>query len=140
MPDIIFPGTPKYTLSILVRKKYTMMLAHENLRVVHVSTHVSLREACDLVRKERVLEVIKIADEACRRIGIESPKIGVAGLNPHSGENGLFGREELEEIAPAVEAAVSEGILAEGPVPADTVFSKPQVGFFGLIIHLCHHL
>lgn len=119
-------------------KKYTMMLAHENLRVVHVSTHVSLREACDLVRKERVLEVIKIADEACRRIGIESPKIGVAGLNPHSGENGLFGREELEEIAPAVEAAVSEGILAEGPVPADTVFSKARGGWYDIVVAMYH--
>ena len=68
-------------------KKYTMMLAHENLRVVHVSTHVSLREACDRVKKDRVLEVIRIANQACRKLGIPEPKIGVAGLNPHSGEN-----------------------------------------------------
>ena len=80
--------------------KYTMMLAHKNLRVVHVSTHVSLREACDRVKKERILEVIRIADQACRDMGIENPRIGVAGLNPHSGENGLFGREEIEEMGP----------------------------------------
>ena len=67
--------------------KYTMMLAHDNLRVVHVSTHVSLRQACDLVKKDRVLEVIRIADNACRALGIENPKVGVAGLNPHCGEN-----------------------------------------------------
>ncbi|MBR1565325.1 MAG: 4-hydroxythreonine-4-phosphate dehydrogenase PdxA, partial [Oscillospiraceae bacterium] len=72
-------------------KKYTMMLAHKNMQVVHVSTHVSLREACDRVKKERVLEVIQIAHQACLDLGIEHPTIGVAGLNPHSGENGLFG-------------------------------------------------
>ena len=83
-----------------------MMLAHENLRVVHVSTHVSLREACDRVKKARVLEVIEIANQACRALGIAHPRIGVAGLNPHSGEHGLFGREEIEEISPAIEAAV----------------------------------
>ena len=74
-------------------KKYTMMLAHENLRVVHVSTHCSLRDACDRVKKDRVLEVIRIANQACLDLGIEKPRVGVAGLNPHSGENGLFGRE-----------------------------------------------
>ncbi len=76
--------------------KYTMMLAHQDLRVVHVSTYV-LRQACDKVKKDRVLEVIRIANDACKAIGIENPKIGVAGLNPHCGENGLFGTEEIEE-------------------------------------------
>ena len=82
-------------------KNYTMMLAHENLRVVHVSTHVSLREACDRVKKERVLTCIQIADDACRKLGIEAPRVAVAGLNPHSGEGGLFGREEIDEISHA---------------------------------------
>lgn len=90
--------------------KYTMMLAHEDLRVVHVSTHVSLRQACDLVKKQRVLDVIRIADAGCRAIGITHPKIGVAGLNPHCGENGMFGTEEIEEIQPAIDAALAEGI------------------------------
>ena len=89
-------------------KNYTMMLAHENLRVVHVSTHVSLREACDSEKKQRVLDVIRIADKACKDLGIKEPKIGVAGLNPHSGAHGLFGREELDEIIPAIEAAKLE--------------------------------
>lgn len=118
--------------------KYTMMLAHKNLRVVHVSTHVSLREACDRVKKERILEVIRIANQACKEMGIEQPKVGVAGLNPHCGENGLFGREEIEEIAPAVEAAKKEGILAEGPVPADTVFSKAQGGWYDIVVAMYH--
>lgn len=118
--------------------KYTMMLAHENLRVVHVSTHVSLRDACDRVKKERVLEVIRIANQACKNLGIKSPKIGVAGLNPHSGEHGMFGREEIDEIIPAIEAAVKEGIDAEGPVPADTVFSKARGGWYDIVVAMYH--
>lgn len=119
-------------------KKYTMMLAHENLRVVHVSTHVSLIEACDRVKKDRVLEVIRIADQACKELGIKEPKIGVAGLNPHSGENGMFGREEIEEITPAIEAAKGEGIIVDGPVPPDTVFSKARGGWYDIVVAMYH--
>ncbi len=119
-------------------KKYTMMLAHGNLRVVHVSTHVSLREACDRVKKDRVLEVIRIAWQACRDLGIEKPRVGVAGLNPHSGEHGLFGREEIDEIIPAVEAARAEGIDADGPVPPDTVFSKARGGWYDIVVAMYH--
>ncbi len=117
---------------------YTMMLAHENLRVVHVSTHVSLREACDRVKKDRVLEVIRLARQACLDLGIEAPRVGVAGLNPHSGENGLFGREEIEEITPAIEAARAEGIDADGPVPPDTVFSKARGGWYDIVVAMYH--
>jgi len=119
-------------------RKYTMMLAHDDLRVVHVSTHVSLREACDRVRKDRVLEVIRIADQACKKLGVQQPRVGVAGLNPHSGENGLFGREELDEIAPAVEAANAEGIAASGPVPPDTIFSKARGGWYDIVVAMYH--
>ena len=119
-------------------KNYTMMLAHENIRVVHVSTHVSLREACDRVKKERVLEVIRIAYQACRDLGLEQPRIGVAGLNPHSGENGLFGREEMGEIIPAIEAANAEGIHAEGPIPPDTIFSKARGGWYDMVVAMYH--
>ena len=117
---------------------YTMMLAHKDLRVVHVSTHVSLREACDRVKKDRVLEVIRIADKACRDMGIPQPRVGVAGLNPHCGEGGLFGQEELREIAPAIEQARQEGIDAQGPVPADTVFSKAQGGWYDIVVAMYH--
>jgi len=105
-------------------KDYAMMLADEDLRVIHVSTHVSLRCACDLVKKERVLTVIRLADKALRDLGIKHPKIGVAGLNPHAGEGGLFGSEELKEIIPAIEQAKKENITVDGPVPPDTIFSK----------------
>lgn len=118
--------------------KYTMMLADGNLRVVHVSTHVSLREACDCATKERVLDVIRIADKACKNLGIKNPRVAVAGLNPHCGENGLFGREEIEEINPAVEAAKAEGINAFGSLPADTVFSKANGGMFDIVVAMYH--
>lgn len=118
--------------------KYTMMLADGNLRVVHVSTHVSLREACDRATKERVLDVIRIADKACKNLGIKNPRVAVAGLNPHCGENGLFGREEIEEINPAVEAVKAEGINVFGSLPADTVFSKANGGMFDIVVAMYH--
>lgn len=119
-------------------RDYTMMLADNDLRVVHVSTHVSLREACDRVKKDRVLKVIKLADDACRRIGIGKPRIGVAGLNPHAGENGLFGREEIDEIAPAVREAVAAAINAEGPIPPDSIFSKAKGGWYDIVVAMYH--
>lgn len=118
---------------------YTMMLAHKDLRVVHVSTHVSLREACDRVKKDRVLEVIEIANKACKDMGIENPRIAVAGLNPHCGENGLFGREEIEEITPAIEAAKAEGITGVvGPCPPDSVFSQAIGGWYDIVVCMYH--
>ncbi len=120
--------------------KYTMMLAHENLRVVHVSTHVSLREACDRVKKDRVLDCIRIANAGCKALGIKEPKIGVAGLNPHCGENGMFGREEIEEIQPAIDAALAEGINVpeKKPTPPDTVFSKALGGWYDIVVVMYH--
>ena len=120
--------------------KYTMMLAHEELRVVHVSTHVSLREACDRVKKARVLECIHIANEGCKALGIENPKIGVAGLNPHCGENGMFGTEEIQEIQPAIDEALAEGINIpeKKPTPPDTVFSKALGGWYDIVVVMYH--
>lgn len=120
--------------------KYTMMLAHDELRVVHVSTHVSLREACNRVKKERVLDVIRIANNGCKAIGIQKPKIAVAGLNPHCGENGMFGMEEIEEIQPAIDAAMAEGILIpeKKPTPPDTVFSKALGGWYDIVVAMYH--
>jgi 4-hydroxythreonine-4-phosphate dehydrogenase len=119
-------------------KNYSMMLAEGNFRVAHVSTHVSLREACERVRKDRVLTVIRLAHAALRQLGMASPRIAVAGLNPHCGEGGLFGNEDDQQIAPAVAEARAEGILVEGPLPADTVFSKMQGGMFDLVVVMYH--
>jgi 4-hydroxythreonine-4-phosphate dehydrogenase len=119
-------------------KDYAMMLVHKEFRVIHVSTHVSLREACDRVRRDRVYQVIRLGYDAVKRLGIENPKIGVAGLNPHAGENGMFGREEIEEIEPAIGQAQREGLRVEGPIPPDTVFSKMQGGQYDLVVVMYH--
>ena len=119
-------------------KNYAMMLADKNLRVIHVSTHVSLRQACDLVKKERVLTVIRLANRALKDLGIKNPKIGVAGLNPHAGEGGLFGNEEITEIVPAIEQAKRENITVDGPVPPDTIFSKVIGGQYDIAVVMYH--
>ena len=121
-------------------QKYTMMLAHDALRVVHVSTHVSLREACDRATKARVLDVIRIAHAGCQALGIAKPRIAVAGLNPHCGENGLFGREEIEQIQPAIDQAMAEGIWIpdKAPTPPDTVFSKALGGWYDIVVAMYH--
>lgn len=129
-----FAGHTEIYAHLTQTRDYSMMLAEGGFRVAHVSTHVSLREACDRVKKERVLKVIRLADEALRRLGIERPRIGVAGLNPHCGEGGLFGVEDDQEIAPAVAAACADGISAEGPLPADTIFSKMRGGMYDLVV------
>ncbi len=115
-----------------------MLLVGEGLRVAHVSTHVSLREACDLVKKERILRVIELLHDACLRMGIDEPRIAVAGLNPHSGEGGLFGSEEGREIVPAVEEARRKGIRAEGPIPPDTVFAQARACLFDAVVAMYH--
>lgn len=119
-------------------KDYAMMLADGAFRVVHVSTHVSLREACDRVKTPRVLRVVELADAALRQLGIAKPRIGVAGLNPHCGEARMFGTEDDDEIRPAVERARSAGIAAEGPLPADTIFSKMAGGMFDIVVVMYH--
>ena len=119
-------------------KKYCMMLAHHNMRVTHVSTHCSLREACNRCKKERVLDVIRMSNDACKALGIENPRVAVAGLNPHCGEGGLFGDEEIKEIAPAVEAAKAEGINCSGPIPPDSVFSKLRGGMYDIVVCQYH--
>ena len=120
--------------------KYSMMLAHHDLRVIHVSTHVSMREACDRVKKDRVLDVIRIANEGCKAIGIEHPRLAVAGLNAHCGENGMFGREEIDEIQPAIDIAMAEGIdiVEKKPTPPDTVFSKALGGWYDIVVVMYH--
>ena len=118
--------------------KYAMLLAEQNLRVIHVSTHVSLRQACDAVKTDRVVEVIHLLNDSLKRLGITNPKIGVAGLNPHSSDDGLFGWEEKEEIIPALEFVRKEGITVEGPVPPDTMFALAKGGKFDGCVAMYH--
>lgn len=133
-----FDGHTEIYATFTGTKRYTMLLAHHDLRVVHVSTHCSLAEACRRVKKDRVLEVIQLAHEACRDLGIQQPRVAVAGLNPHCGENGLFGREEIEEIGPAIQAAKEQGIDAIGPVPPDSVFSEALGGWYDIVVCMYH--
>jgi len=119
-------------------QKVTMMLTGGALRVVHISTHVSLQEAVARVKKARVEEVIQLAYNVCRDLGIEEPRIAVAGLNPHAGEDGLFGREEQTEIQPAIEACTEKGWNVSGPLPPDTVFLRAMKGEFDIVVAMYH--
>ena len=133
-----FDGHTEIYATYTGTKRYCMMLAHHDFRVVHVSTHCSLREACDRVKTPRVLEVIELANEACKNLGIEKPRVAVAGLNPHCGEHGLFGTEEAEEIEPAIRLAQAEGVDAVGPIPPDTVFSEMRGGWYDITVCMYH--
>lgn len=119
-------------------KKYAMLLADDFMRVIHVSTHVPLRQACDLVKKQRIMDVSELIIDACKQFGIKEPHIGIAGLNPHASDNGLFGSEEKEEIIPAVEELKSKGYNVEGPVPPDTLFAKAKCGKFDGCVAMYH--
>jgi 4-phospho-D-threonate 3-dehydrogenase / 4-phospho-D-erythronate 3-dehydrogenase len=119
-------------------RNYALMLVAGRFRVLHVSTHVSLREACERVKKERVLQVIRLAHAVGAVWRLETPRVAVAGLNPHAGEQGLFGQEERDEIAPAVAAARTEGIDARGPLPPDTLFHRASRGEFDFVVAMYH--
>ena len=119
-------------------QKYAMLLVEENMRVIHVSTHVSLREACDLVKKPRIIQVIELLHNGLKQLGVNNLRIGVAGLNPHAGDSGLFGTEDDGEIRPAVEEAKKMGYDVDGPVPADTLFSKAATGAYGGVVAMYH--
>jgi 4-hydroxythreonine-4-phosphate dehydrogenase len=119
-------------------KKYAMLLVEDNINVIHVSTHVSLRQAVDLVKKERIVQVIELIVDGLKRLGKTNLKIGVAGLNPHAGDSGLFGTEDDLEILPAVEEAKHLGYDVEGPVPPDTMFAKAAMGAYGGVVAMYH--
>jgi 4-hydroxythreonine-4-phosphate dehydrogenase len=119
-------------------KSSFMLLASERMSVVHVSTHVSLKDAIARLTVERVLATIRAGHAHFERIGRQQPRIAVAGINPHCGENGLFGREDDQFIAPAVAAARNEGIDAHGPISADTLFYRAYNGAFDLVVAQYH--
>ncbi|HBR28726.1 MAG TPA: 4-hydroxythreonine-4-phosphate dehydrogenase PdxA [Firmicutes bacterium] len=133
-----YSGHTEIFASLTNTSDYAMMLVEDSLRIIHVSTHVALRKACDLVTKERVFQVIRLAVEAGKLLGLPRIRIGVAGLNPHSGEGGLFGDEEIREIIPAIERAAKEGFDVEGPLPPDTIYVKAKNGLFDFVIAMYH--
>ena len=119
-------------------KLVATMLMAKNLRVVHLSTHRSLSLACELVKKDRILDYLRLTHESFIRYGFEKPRIGTAALNPHGSDGGLLGDEERLEITPAIEAARSEGIEATGPVPADIVFHQAIQGQYDAVLCMYH--
>ena len=118
--------------------RVAMFLWSDLLKVIHVTTHVSMRQACDLIKKDRVIQTIELAHETLLRAGYRKPRIAVAGLNAHAGENGLFGTEELTEIIPAIEKCQLNGICADGPFPPDTVFLKCKKGIYDAVVAMYH--
>lgn len=117
---------------------YRMCLFTDTMRIVHITGHLSLRDALDHVRRDRIVDSIRIGHAALRKLGIAAPRIAVAGLNPHAGEAGAFGREEIEEIAPAVAVCAAEGIACSGPYPPDTLFGRMRAGEFDMVIAMYH--
>lgn len=119
---------------------FGMLLTSKCLRVIHVTTHVSMRNACDIIRQhpERVCNAIGLAAEAMEHLGIEHPRIAVAGLNAHCSENGLFGDEEEKSIHPAIEICREAGLCVDGPVPPDTVFVKAMAGQYDVVVAMYH--
>ncbi|MEX2032478.1 MAG: 4-hydroxythreonine-4-phosphate dehydrogenase PdxA [Dehalococcoidia bacterium] len=120
------------------QKSAFMLLASERLKVVHVSTHVSLKGAIDAATPERILATIRAGNDHLKRIGIVAPSIAVAGINPHCGENGLFGTEDDTQVVPAVAMAKAEGIDVRGPIAADTVYHRAYTGNFDLVVAQYH--
>ncbi|MFN8663034.1 MAG: 4-hydroxythreonine-4-phosphate dehydrogenase PdxA [Thermomicrobiales bacterium] len=118
--------------------RVSMLLIGPGLRIVHVSTHVSLAEAIARVTPQRVEEVIQLAYDACRALGIAEPRIAVAGLNPHASEGGIFGNQEAESIIPAIAAARARGLNVSDPQPPDTVFLRATKGHYDIVVAQYH--
>jgi 4-hydroxythreonine-4-phosphate dehydrogenase len=135
---IAYPGHTEILADKSGTTDFAMMLANDELRTILVSIHVSLSDAIKLVTRERVLRTIRLADQACRAYGIKAPRVAVAGLNPHAGESGMFGREDIDEIAPAIAEAKAEGIDATGPWPGDTIFMRARRGEFDIVVAQYH--
>ncbi|HEX7928262.1 MAG TPA: 4-hydroxythreonine-4-phosphate dehydrogenase PdxA [bacterium] len=115
-----------------------MLLSSAKLKIVHVSTHCSLRQACDRAKQPRILATTKALHDHLTHLGMKAPRIAVAGLNPHAGENGLFGTEEIEEIIPAIKSAQAAGIAAQGPVPPDSLYLRAARGAFDGVVAMYH--
>lgn len=133
-----YVGHTELLAALTGEARVTTMLATTDLRVVHVTRHLPLAQVATHITQEAVLETIRITDEGLRRMGFSRPRLAVAALNPHGGDGGLLGREEIEAIAPAVEAARAAGIEASGPIPADSVFFRAIRGEFDAVVAMYH--
>jgi 4-hydroxythreonine-4-phosphate dehydrogenase len=135
----MYPGHTEILAHLTDTTDYSMMLAAPKLKVIHLTTHVGLIKAIEMINPERTYTVIKLAHDTLQRAGFTQPKIAVCGINPHAGENGLFGNnEEAEKLIPGIERAQAEGIKATGPYPADTLFFLAARGDFDIVV-ACYH-
>ena len=133
-----YSGHTEVLAEMTASPDYRMCLFTDRMRIVHISSHCSLRDAIELVKTDRIVKSIQIGHDALVRIGLNRRRIAVAGLNPHAGESGLFGTEEADAIAPAVEECRGEGIDCSGPYPPDTVFRRMFEGEFDLVVSMYH--
>ncbi|MGP4071049.1 4-hydroxythreonine-4-phosphate dehydrogenase PdxA [Piscibacillus sp. B03] len=134
-----YPGHTEILAQLTDTEDYAMMLSAPSLKVIHVTTHVGIIDAVKQINPDRVYSVVKMADDTLKKAGIEQPKIAVCGINPHAGENGLFGYgEEEEKVVPGVERALTEGIDVQGPLPADTLFFRAVRGDFDIVVAMYH--
>ncbi len=133
-----YPGHTEIFAEKTGTSRFSMLFLLDNTGVAHVTTHCSLRSAIELISTERVLDNIRLLDRTMRQLGIPAPRLAAGGLNPHAGENGLFGDEEITLIAPAIEIARTEGIDVKGPFPPDTVFMRAFKGEFDGVVSMLH--
>ncbi len=127
-----YPGHTELLAHLTKTTDYAMVLYTEKLKVIHITTHISLRQFLDTLNQPRIETVIGVADRFLRRVGYPRPRIAVAGVNPHAGENGLFGDEEIRIVAPAVAAMRAKGVEVTGPCPPDTVFMQCHEGMYDM--------
>ena len=133
-----YAGHTEILADLTGTEDYAMLLYDKKLSVIHVSTHISLLEAVTGLRRERIEKVTELADLSMKRLLGKSPRIAVAGLNPHAGENGLFGDEEIREIIPAIKSMKTRGLNVDGPVPPDTVFLQAVNGKYDVVVAMYH--
>lgn len=133
-----YPGHTELLAQLTNSKDYAMVLYTDQLKVIHVTTHIALRKFLETLSEQRVKTVIQVANDFLRRVGFDNPRIAVAGVNPHAGENGLFGEEEITIVGPAVRAMQAEGVNVTGPCPPDTVFMQCHEGMYDMVVAMYH--
>lgn len=133
-----YPGHTELLAQLTNSKDYAMVLYTDQLKVIHVTTHIALRKFLDTLSEQRVKTVIQVAHDFLRRVGYENPRIAVAGVNPHAGENGLFGDEEIKIVGPAIQPMQALGLNVTGPCPPDTVFMQCHEGMYDMVVAMYH--
>jgi 4-hydroxythreonine-4-phosphate dehydrogenase len=134
----IYPGHTELLAELTHTRDFAMVLYTDKLKVIHVSTHISLRKFLDTLSQERICTVVSIAASFLKRVGFHAPRIAVAGVNPHAGEHGLFGDEEINIVAPAIETMKAQGINVFGPCPPDTVYLQCYEGQYDMVVAMYH--